>query len=122
MLAKSVSLDGIAPVIISFSELEGVKEWILQTQCPFPVFIDAVRATYSAFGLTRSMKAFSLKAMHYYAQKVVAGEEMPNIHLQEDTAQLGGDFTVDCKSKKMLFLYPSQNASDRPTLAAILKK
>ena len=119
MLAKA-SLAGIAPMIISFSELEGVKEWIKQTNCPFPVYIDAFRATYAAFGLKRSMKAFGLQTMHYYGQKVAAGEELPSMHIQEDTAQLGGDFTVDCASKKMVFLYPSKSAADRPTLDAIV--
>ena len=113
---------GISVVVLSFSEAHLVERWIEQTQCPFPVFIDSERAIYARLGLKRSLKAvMSSEVMRYYGEKVASGEPLPDMghEHEEDTLQLGGDFTVD-KATRILFAYPSKSAKDRPTLAAIL--
>ena len=40
--------------------------------------------------------------------------------MKEDVIQLGGDFTIDCATKKMIFLYPSKTSADRPSVERIL--
>ena len=51
--SNDLKAAGVAPVIISFSELKFVKEWLNQTNCPFPAFVDPKRTTYGSFGLPR---------------------------------------------------------------------
>lgn len=114
---------GIAPVILSFSDPLHVKEWIQETQCPFPVFGDLQRTTYVAFGLPRAIKAvMGSEVMRYYGEKKAQNEPLPNMGLDEDTIQLGGDFTIDTKTFKITFAYPSKTAKDRPSLNAILSQ
>ena len=59
--------------------------------------------------------------MRYYGEKLARNEELPHIDAQEDTIQLGGNFTVDCQTQKLIFYYPSRTPTDRPSLSTILK-
>ena len=123
ILTKSSALksSGIAPLIIAFTPYEHVQEWLDQTECPFPAYVDASRALYTTFGLPRSLLTLKSSVMRYYAEKVVKGEELPNMGVKEDTIQLGGDFTVETANFTMTFLYPSKTSTDRPTLDQILR-
>lgn len=112
---------GIAPLVISFSDPSHVKDWIEETQCPFPVFGDIARKTYVSFGLPRAIKAvMGTEVMRYYGEKKAQNEPLPNMGLDEDTIQLGGDFTICTKSFQITFAYPSKTAKDRPSINAIL--
>lgn len=122
ILSKSSALksSGIAPVIIAFTPYQHVQEWLDQTGCPFPAYVDAPRALYTAFGLPRSLLTLKSSVMRYYGEKVVKGEELPNMGVKEDTIQLGGDFTIETHQFTMTFLYPSKTSTDRPTLDQII--
>lgn len=119
--SNELSAAGVAPVIISFSELKFVKEWLNQTKCTFPAFVDPKRTTYASFGLPRSVNVFMLDTMKFYGEAIAKQENLPQIDVQEDVIQLGGDFTIEKVSKKMVFLYPSKTSADRPTLEMILE-
>ena len=116
----------MAVVIVSFSPLELAKKWLEETKCPYPMYLDLPRKLYLSFGLPRSFaKVFSMDSLKYYGERVVQlNGELPKTDtvIKEDTLQLGGDFTVDCKTKTMTFLYPSQHPPDRPSVDAILRQ
>lgn len=113
----------ISVVVVTFESLEGSKNWIRETNCDFPVYIDPDRKLYSLFGLSRSIcKSFSTKVLRYYSESIVKDGEVPAAvpGSLNDFLQMGGDFTLSA-SAKVVFSYPSQDASDRPHLNDILK-
>ena len=69
----------------------------------------------------RSVNVFMLDTMKFYGEAIAKQENLPQIDVQEDVIQLGGDFTIEKVSKKMIFLYPSKTSADRPTLELILE-
>ena len=69
----------------------------------------------------RSVNVFMLDTMKFYGEAIAKQENLPQIDVQEDVIQLGGDFTIEKVSKKMVFLYPSKTSADRPTLEMILE-
>ena len=118
---SDLSESGIEPVIISFSEVALVQRWIEESDCPFDVFIDHPRRLYATFGLPRTLAAtMNCSTMRYYGEKMANKTKLPNMEAQEDTIQLGGNFTVDCQSEKLVFYYPSKSPTDRPTVDMIL--
>jgi len=113
----------ISVVVVTFESVEGSKIWIRETNCDFPVFIDPDRKLYSLFGLSRSIyKSFNTKVLRYYSESIVKDGEVPAAvpGSLNDFLQMGGDFTLSA-SAKVVFSYPSQDASDRPHLNDILK-
>lgn len=110
-------------MVVTFESVEGSKNWIRETSCNFPVFIDPDRKLYSLFGLSRSIyKSFNTKVLRYYSESIVKDGEVPAAvpGSLNDFLQMGGDFTLSA-SAKVVFSYPSQDASDRPHLNDILK-
>ena len=118
--SSDFKLSGIATIVIAFTPYRHVQEWLEQTKCPFPAYVDSSRSLYSSFGLPRSLKTLKSSVMRYYAEKLASGQDLPDMGVQEDTIQLGGDFTVDTTNFTMTFLYPSKTATDRPTLDQIM--
>ena len=57
----------------------------------------------------------------FYFSEGTMNQHKSGTNVQEDVIQLGGDFTVECSSRKMIFLYPSKSASDRPSLEQIFQ-
>lgn len=122
--SNDLKAAGVAPVIIAFFNLDLLKNWIKDTNCTFPVYLDSNMSTYQAFGLPRSMKALRIPTMRWFGERMANGtmnQHKSGTNVQEDVIQLGGDFTVECSSRKMIFLYPSKSASDRPSLEQIFQ-
>lgn len=110
-----------AVVVVSFSTKKATEAWIDATGCGLPVYIDEDRSLYRSFGLHRSIsKVFGIHAMKYYGEKRVVLGKLPKpvSEDEEDTLQMGGDFTVH-SSTRVTFVYPSQFAADRPTLEQV---
>lgn len=94
-----------------------------ETGCVFPIYIDPNRSLYNSFGLDRKIAAaMGSSVMRYYGEKMANGQSLPNLGGGEDTIQLGGDFTLQKKDWRLLMAYPSQTATDRPTVDHILRK
>jgi len=111
----------IAVVVVTFESLEGAKNWIEETGSNLPVYVDPNRKMYDLFGLSRSIsKVFHSEVMRYYGEGLVKQGSVPQSHGQSDFLQMGGDFTVS-QDGKLVFSYPSQNASDRPHIKDILE-
>lgn len=80
---------------------------------------DELRHVYHAYGLHRDAKAFwGLNAIKYYAKEAVKGH-LPSIH--GDPNQLGGEYLVGHREKRLLLCHPSRDPTDRPTLAEIVQ-
>ena len=67
-------------------------------------------------------QSFNTKVLRYYSESIVKDGEVPAAvpGSLNDFLQMGGDFTLS-ESGKVVFSYPSQDASDRPHLNDILK-
>ncbi len=89
------------------------------------MFLDLERNLYLSFGLPRSIaQVFPMTSFHLYAEKIVQDGNIPRNEsgIKEDLIQMGGDFTVDCSTKTMSFLYPSKTIRDRPSVDSILQQ
>ena len=67
-------------------------------------------------------QSFNTKVLRYYSESIVKDGEVPAAvpGSLNDFLQMGGHFTLSA-SAKVVFSYPSQDASDRPHLNDILK-
>ncbi len=105
-------------VIISFSADRLARRWLRETGVPFPLWLDPAREAYRAYGLERSLlRSWGWQTWLRYAQLLLAGRKWRGI--QDDSAQLGGDFIVD-RDGILRFAYPSRNPTDRPPLSQLL--
>jgi hypothetical protein len=88
---------------------------------PFPVLSDPGRAAYKAFGLERGswLMFFKLRALGRYLGLMARGWRVRLPVGGEDVLQLGGDFVLD-RRRRMVFAYPSADASDRPAAEVIV--
>lgn len=113
----------LAVVVVSFGLQTGAENWLQETGCQLPMFLDPDRKLYRAFGLHRSLaKVFNHKSLFYYGEQVASGRDLPKAMsgIEDDPLQMGGNFTVSIPSTKMTLVYRSKNPSDRPSLEQIL--
>ena len=71
--SNDLKAAGVAPVIIAFFNLDLLKNWIKDTNCTFPVYLDSNMSTYQAFGLPRSMKALRIPTMRWFGERMANG-------------------------------------------------
>lgn len=102
-------------IIISFSTLPAIQEWLEQTCSNFTVLLDCERKVYKAYKLENSFwRAYHPKTLWFYTKVILSGGKMLDSH-GDDTSQIGGDFIID-ENGKFSFIYPSKNSSDRPPI------
>jgi hypothetical protein len=90
-----------------------------ETQSLFPVWLDAERASYEAFGLGKSwLAAWGVNNLSYYAKALLQGKRVHNEH-RGDTDQMGGNFIVDSRGI-IRFAYPSRDPTDRPEIETMI--
>ncbi len=105
-------------LIVSFSASPLVTAWLHEAGAPFPVLLDRDRTVYRAYGLERSwLRSWSLRTMWRYVQLLATGRQWRGI--QDDSAQLGGDFIVDTAGIVRL-AYRSHDPTDRPPVPELL--
>ena len=105
-------------VAVSFGTAYWARAWMQETQSPFPVWLDATRDSYTAYGLDRSVLAsWGPANLWYYAKALVRGEQLQE--KRGDTDQLGGNFIVDNEGM-IRFVYPSKDPTDRPEIDDLL--
>ncbi len=59
----------------------------------------------------------------YYGGLVASDKPLhgPMEGVKDDPLQMGGDFTMEAKTRKMVMLHRSKTPNDRPTLEKIVK-
>lgn len=105
-------------VAISFGKPDWAQIWLKAVAAPFPIWLDAERRAYRAYGLEKSMfRSWGLNNLRYYARALLAGQKLQGY--QGDVNQLGGNVIVD-RQGIVRFSYPSRDPTDRPSIAALL--
>ena len=105
-------------VAISFGTPAWVQAWRDTTTALFPVWLDAERVAYAAYGLRRSVRAsWGVRNLWYYAKAIARGTKLQPF--RGDTAQLGGNFIID-RQGVVRFAYPSRDPTDRPHVEQLL--
>ncbi|KAK3750704.1 hypothetical protein QZH41_005744 [Actinostola sp. cb2023] len=90
--------------IMTYGPIEGAKQWLQQTKCDFPMFVDDDRKLYRALGLKRSVfKVWSTSALIYYAEQKRKGRKLVGMFEEDDPTQMGGDFVMDCHEFREAF-------------------
>ena len=107
-------------VAVSFGTPQWVGAWLEVTQANFPIYLDADKRSYTAYGLTRSKRAaWGVKNLAYYARALIRGEQLQEF--RGETDQLGGNFIID-KDGIVRFTHPSQDPTDRPEIDALIQQ
>lgn len=108
-------------VVVSFAQPETLITYLNYHEWPFTLLADPERKLYEAFEL-KSLpwrKVFSPATLKLYLKSFRKG-----LHLQdygkEDIYQAGGDFLLD-RGGNVLFAHRSEDPTDRPTIAGLLK-
>lgn len=109
-------------VVVTFGEMSGAEQWLLETKCPFPYYREPSRALYQALGLKRSVESvWSTTTLSYYGAQMAKGTPLPKGYkdVKDDLHQMGGDFILD-KHSTLQFVYRSKTPNDRPSVDQIL--
>ena len=93
------------------------------TQMPFPFEFacDPEMHWYRAFTLGRTSwwSFFRPSTIAQYLGWMARGFSVHRINPDEDALQLGGDFVIDPEGK-IVFAYPSRDATDRPAVSDLI--
>ena len=112
---------GIGVVAVGHAPPAVVARFIEREAIPFPVVTDPNREGYRYFGLGR------VSVWHFLRPRILwnfltllfKGERIRRLTHTEDVFQLGGDFLID-RQRRVRYAYPSQDATDRPSIETIL--
>lgn len=110
-------------MVVSFGERHGALLWRQETSCPYPVLLDGSRQLYKLLGFKKSVsRVYCVKTLAYYADQKAAGRAFPKPYedVVDDPYQMGGNIVLD-KDGKIVFVYRSKTASDRPSITALLQ-
>lgn len=116
-------------VLVVFAGAEEVDEYQRRRRLPFPILVDADRATYASYGLARGsfFAVWGPATIRKYAsilRKSGVRRSLADIRsATADTRQLGGDFVV-APDGRLTWGFWSTGPADRPSadevLAAVL--
>lgn len=105
-------------LIITFGSLVGAQAWLEETCPPFQLLLDPERKVYQAYGLECSIfRSWNLPTILTYLKLLSSGRKWRGI--QENSAQLGGDYIVDAHGKIHL-ANRSYDPTDRPPVHDLL--
>ena len=106
-------------LVVTFESPTEVTRFIAHEAIPFPVLSDVPRRAYAAFGLQRgrASKIWGWSTAKVYLRDLLGGH-LPRLP-HGDLSQLGGDVVLDAGGR-VLFLYRSENPTDRPSIETIL--
>ena len=99
-----------------------VTQFLARNPLPFPVVTDVNRASYRAMGLPRVPLRHFLRPriLFDFFRLLFKGEKILRLTHTEDVQQLGGDYLID-RNRKVLYVYPSRDATDRASVEALLQ-
>jgi len=116
---------GIKVVVVSFGNQTGAEQWLKDTGCNLPLYLDEERLLYCKLGLGRSVgKVWSLSTINYYAEQLAQGRPLPQAvqGVEDDPLQMGGDFTFRMEDRTLVMKHCSKTPKDRPSLTQILQR
>jgi hypothetical protein len=110
---------GAEVLALCFDPPERAERFAREQALPFPLLVDIERSVYRAYGLERgAVWRFLLPRVSLgYLPLMLAGRRPQRP--QADPLQLGGDFVVD-PAGLLALVHPSQDPTDRPTVAELL--
>lgn len=117
--------SGCRVVVISFGSETGAHQWLKDTGCKLPLYLDQERVLYRKVGLSRSVgKVWSMSTINYYAEQLAQDRRLPSAvqGLEDDPLQMGGDFTFRTDDKSLVMKHCSKTPKDRPSLPQIVEK
>lgn len=105
--------------IISFGVERWARDWLRETEVPFPLLLDQDRRVYRAYGFARSaLRAWAPRVLWYYVRQLSAGRRLHPI--EGDLHQLGGDFIID-RHGIVRLAHRERDPIDRPSVARLLE-
>lgn len=114
-------------VLVTFGSAEGAAAWLQETGSELRLVRDPDRALYTQLGLPRSVsRAWSTATLHWCASQQAAGREAgpatPPGWQDGDHLQMGGNFSLQCPSGRLVLARPSSTAVDRPSVQSVLQQ
>lgn len=105
--------------MVTFTPAKLVKLFLAENSVPFPVVSDPNRDGYRYFHLGRTSYFSFLNPiiLAKYLWRFLQGAKVRK-PVDQDLLQLGGDFLFD-RNGDVVWSWPSQNATDRPTAKQI---
>jgi peroxiredoxin len=113
---------GIGVIGVGHAPPAIVERFVEREGIPFPIVTDPHREGYKFFNLGRVSvwHFFRPRILFNFIKLLFRGEKIRRLTRTEDVFQLGGDFLID-RERTILHAYPSRDATDRPSVEAILK-
>lgn len=112
---------GAEVLVVTFSAAQRIAQYLEAHDWPFPVVADPEFKAYRAFELQKGTwwQVAGPRAIVGYLKLMLRGR-LPGKHTKgDDVKQLGGDFVLDA-SGRLLYLYRSQESTDRPGAEELL--
>ncbi|QEL18134.1 peroxiredoxin-like family protein [Limnoglobus roseus] len=99
-----------------------VTQFLERNPIPFPVVTDVSRESYKAMGLPRVPLRHFLRPriLLDFFRLLFKGEKILRLTHTEDIQQLGGDYLIG-RDRKILYVYPSRDATDRVSVETLLR-
>ena len=113
---------GAEVLVVTFSAAQRIPQYLEAHDWPFPVVADPEFEAYRAFELQKGTwwQVAGPQAIVGYLKLMLRGR-LPDKHTKgDDVKQLGGDFVLDA-SGRLLYLYRSQESTDRPSPEELLQ-
>jgi len=118
-----LSEAGCKVVLISFGTPQGSKAWLQETGSGLDMYVDSRRSLYNMMGQGRSTSmVYNIDTIKYVAVMNIHGEELPALIEDDvhDDLQMGGNLTIRCNDAKLMMVYPSSGAVDRPSVDSLV--
>ncbi len=110
---------GVRVLVVSFTPPKLMKLFLAEHPLAFPIVSDPNRDAYRVFELRRTnvFAFFMPRVLWKFIRQILAGGKVRK-PVDQDVLQLGGDFLFDAAGK-LIWSWPSQNPTDRPTASDI---
>lgn len=110
---------GVRVLVVSFTPPKLMKLFLAEHPLAFPIVSDPNRDAYRVFelGRTNVLAFFKPRVLWKFVRQIWAGGKVRK-PVDKDVLQLGGDFLFDAAGR-VVWSWPSQNPTDRPTASDI---
>lgn len=106
-----------AVALVTFSDVGSIHDYLRRHDLPFPVLVDANRASYRSYGLGRGSltRVWGIRAARRWIELLREGGVGAMGRPTEDTLQLGGDFVIDSEGR-LAWGFWGEGPDDRPAV------
>ena len=110
---------GVRVLVVSFTPPKVIEAFLAKHPLAFPIVSDPKREAYRAFALRRTnvFAFFKPRVLGKFIRQILNGFRVRK-PVDSDVLQLGGDFLLDAEGR-VVWSWPSQDATDRPSPADI---